>query len=108
MNIGTNDQDLCHYRWVDLELGERCVAGMVTQSRRQQETKKGASAWHTNLVFVVETVSTGGSFKNGFRDVVGVICDTWVMCEGGTDEMCVRVKIEACKIRGFGGFGDTF
>ena len=59
--IWTNNQDFCHCRWVDLEVGERCITKIVTESRRQRETEKS----DTNLAFIVETVGTGGSCKAG-------------------------------------------
>ena len=58
--IWTNDQDLCHCRWVDLEAGERCVTEIMMETWWQQETEKGG----TNLVFNVEAVGTGGCCKS--------------------------------------------
>ena len=59
--IWTNNQDFCHCRWVDLEVGERCVTEIVMKSRWWGETGKG----DTNLAFIVETEGTGGSCKTG-------------------------------------------
>ena len=59
--IWTNGQDLCHCQWVDLEVGERCVTDIMTESRRQRETEKG----DTNLAFIVKTVGDGGGCKTG-------------------------------------------
>ena len=58
-------------------------------------TKKCTSAWHANLAFIAETVGTEGHHKRGFHDVVGVVCDIWAIHEEETNEMCMRMKIEA-------------